>query len=269
MVRIIEIEHLDDPQLAAYTSLTRAQLQNRQHPQEGLFICESVPVIEAAILAGYEPVSFLMERRKIDLLENTLLARCVDVPVYTAERDVLAGLTGFALTRGVLCAMRRRPVPDYVSVCRAVRRIAVLENITDTTNMGAIFRSAAALGMDAVLLTPSCCDPFARRSLRVSMGGVFRIPFAYLPQEDPIGALQALGFACAALALDERAISVTELALRAQDKLALVLGTEGTGLLPETIERCDATVIIPMRNGMDSLNVAAAAAVAFWETGKK
>lgn len=268
MLNIAEIERLDDPRIAAYAGLTRAQLQNRQHPQEGLFICESVPVIEAALFAGYEPVSFLMERRKIDLLADLLLARCPDAPVYTAERETLKDLTGYALTRGVLCAMRRKPLPEYTSVCREARRIAVLENITDTTNMGAIFRSAAALGMDAVLLTPSCCDPFARRSLRVSMGGVFRVPLAYLPQEDPIGALRALGFACAALALDERAVPVTDPGLRGYEKLALVLGTEGTGLLPETIARCDAAVIIPMHNGVDSLNVAAAAAVAFWEIGK-
>ena len=269
MPNIIDIVRLDDPRIAAYAGLTRAQLQNRQHPQEGLFICESMPVIEAALLAGYESVSFLMERRKIAALEDTLLARFPDVPVYTAERETLAGLTGYALTRGVLCAMRRRPLPDYASVCRGARRIAVLENITDTTNMGAIFRSAAALGMDAVLLTPSCCDPFARRSLRVSMGGVFRVPLAYLPQEDPIGALQVLGFACAALALDERAVPVTDPALRRHERLALVLGTEGTGLLPETIARCDASVIIPMHHGMDSLNVAAVAAVAFWGMGKE
>ena len=267
MANIVDIARLDDPQLTAYTSLTRAQLLNRQNPQDGLFICESVPVIEAALSAGYEPVSLLMERRKIDALADTLLARCPGVPVYTAEREVLAQLTGYALTRGALCAMRRRALPDYTQVCRDARRIAVLENIIDTTNMGAIFRSAAALGMDAVLLTPSCCDPFARRSLRVSMGGVFRIPLAYLPQEDPISALKALGFSCAALALDERAIPVTDPALRAHDKLALVLGTEGTGLLPETIARCDEAVIIPMHHGMDSLNVATAAAVAFWEIG--
>ena len=266
MAHIIDITDLLSPGLEVYTDLTRAQLQNRQHPQEGLFIAESAKVIENALDAGYAPVSLLMERRKMER-HAELIARCGDIPVYTAERETLAGLTGYALTRGVLCAMRRRALPDYTQVCRDARRIAVLENIIDTTNMGAIFRSAAALGMDAVLLTPSCCDPFARRSLRVSMGGVFRIPLAYLPQEDPIGALKALGFACAALALDERAIPVTDPALRAHDKLALVLGTEGTGLLPETIARCDEAVIIPMHHGMDSLNVATAAAVAFWEIG--
>ena len=269
MSELIEITDLHAPELAPYAGLTRAQLQNRQHPEEGLFIAESVPVIEAALAAGYAPVSLLMERRKLGALKDTLLARCPGVPVYTAERDVLAGLTGYALTRGVLCAMRRKPLPDHACVCRSARRIAVLENIVDTTNMGAIFRSAAALGMDAVLITPSCCDPLARRCLRVSMGGVFRVPWAYLPEKDPIGAVQQLGFACAALALDPRAIPVTDPALRAHDHLALVLGTEGSGLAPETIRRCDHTVIIPMHNGVDSLNVATAAAVAFWELGKK
>lgn len=269
MARIIDIEHLDAPQLAPYISLTRAQLQNRQHPQDGLFIAESVPVIEAALLDGCEPVSFLMERKKAAALADSLLSRCADVPVYTAGREALAALTGYELTRGVLCALRRRPLPDYVSVCQNARHIAVLESIVDTTNMGAIFRSASALGMDAVLLTPSCCDPLARRSLRVSMGGVFRVPWAYLPKEDPIRALQEIGFACAALALDDRAVPITDPGLRTHEKLALVLGTEGTGLLPETIEQCNDTVIIPMHHGMDSLNVATAAAVAFWELGKE
>jgi len=265
---LIEITDLRAPQLAPYAALTRAQLQNRQHPGDGLLIAESAPVIEAALCAGYAPVSLLMERRKAEALKDSLLPRCAGVPIYTAERDVLAGLTGYALTRGVLCAMRRKPLPDYASICRGARRIAVLEGVTDTTNMGALFRSAAALGMDAVLLTPSCCDPLARRALRVSMGCVFRVPWAFLPNQDPIGAVQAQGFACAALALDPRAIPVTDPALRAHEKLALLLGTEGTGLLPETIARCEHTVIIPMHSGVDSLNVATAAAIAFWEIGK-
>ena len=267
MPRIIEISDLSLPELAPYAGLTRAQLQNIRRPEDGMFIAESLPVIEAALQAGYVPVSLLMERRKIDAL-GSLLDSYPDLPVYTAARETLASLTGYALTRGILCAMRRRALPDYTTVCQSAQRVAVLEGIIDTTNIGAIFRSAAALGMDAVLLTPSCCDPLSRRALRVSMGCICKIPWAYLPGEDPIGALQALGFHCAAMALEERSISVTDPSLRAQEKLAIVLGTEGTGLLPQTIAQCDSTVIIPMHSGVDSLNVAAAAAVAFWELRK-
>ena len=269
MPAIIEITDLAAPQLRPYVSLTRAQLENRQHPQEGLFIAESAKVIESALDAGYVPVSLLMERRKAESLAGTLLARCQDVPVYTAERDVLAGLTGYALTRGVLCAMRRQPLPDAQAICRGARRVAVLDGVTDTTNMGAIFRSAAALNMDAVLLTPTCCDPLSRRALRVSMGCVFKVPWAYLPREGHLASLRQMGFATAAMALDAQAIRVDDPALKAQERLAIVLGAEGDGLSPAAIAQCDYTVMIPMSHGVDSLNVAAASALAFWELGKR
>lgn len=268
MAHIVEITDLCAAELEAYTSLTRAQLQNRQRPQDGLFVAESVKVIEYALDAGYVPVSLLMERRKLDR-HAALLARCGDIPVYTAEREVLAQLTGYALTRGVLCAMRRRPAQDVNAVCGQARRIALLEGIVDTTNMGAIFRSAAALHMDAVLLTSTCCDPMARRSLRVSMGSVFKIPWAVLaPDTDWLALLGGMSFQTAAMALSENAIPVDDARLKRCERLAIVLGTEGDGLLPQTIARCDYTVKIPMSHGVDSLNVAAASAVAFWEMGK-
>ena len=272
MARMIQIDDLSVPELAVYTRLTRAQLENRQHPEEGLFIAESEKVIRYALDAGYMPVSMMMERRKAEVLRDTLLARCGDIPAYTADRDMLAQLTGYALTRGVLCAMRRRPQPSVEDVCRDAQRIAVLEGIVDTTNMGAIFRSAAALHMDAVLLTPTCCDPLSRRSLRVSMGSVFKIPWTVIPGSWPEAGLAMLrekGFATAAMALSSDYIAVGDPRLKACDKLAVVLGTEGDGLARETIARCDYTVMIPMSHGVDSLNVAAASAVAFWETGRR
>jgi len=274
MAHIVEIRDLSAPELDVYTRLTRAQLENRQRPEEGLFIAESVKVIEYALEAGYAPVSLLMERRKAEALGDTLLARCGDMPVYTADRDVLAQLTGYALTRGVLCAMRRRALPDPETVCRDARRIAVLEGIVDTTNMGAIFRSAAALHMDAVLLTSTCCDPLSRRSLRVSMGSVFKIPWTVMPREmdwpqEGLACLRGMGFRAAAMALSDSAVSVSDPRLKAEEKLAILLGTEGDGLGAETIARCDYTVKIPMSHGVDSLNVAAASAVAFWEMGKE
>jgi len=273
MAHIVEIRDLSAPELDVYTRLTRAQLESRQRPEQGLFIAESAKVIGYALEAGYTPVSLLMERGKAETLGDTLLARCGDVPVYTADRDVLAQLTGYALTRGVLCAMRRRALPDPETVCRDARRIAVLEGIVDTTNMGAIFRSAAALHMDAVLLTPTCCDPLSRRSLRVSMGSVFKIPWAVIPREmdwpqEGLARLQGMGFRLAAMALDESAVSVSDPRLKAERQLAILLGTEGNGLEKETIARSDYTVMIPMSHGVDSLNVAAASAVAFWEMGK-
>ena len=269
MGHIKEITDLLSPELEAYTGLTRAQLQSRQHPEEGLFIAESAKVIEYALDAGYEPVSLLMERKKLER-HAVLLARCGEIPVYTAEREVLAQLTGYALTRGVLCAMRRRPEQDVNAVCQGARRIALLEGIVDTTNMGAIFRSAAALHMDAVLLTSTCCDPLARRSLRVSMGSVFKIPWAVLaPDTDWHALLGSMGFQTAAMALSDKAIPVDDVQLKQCERLAIVLGTEGDGLLPQTIARCDYTVKIPMSHGVDSLNVAAASAVAFWEMGKR
>lgn len=267
---VIEIDDLSRPELDAYARLTRAQLENRQRPQDGLFIAESVKVIESALECGYEPVSLLMERKKAQALADTLLRRCGDAPVYTADRAVLEQLTGYALTRGVLCAMKRRPLPTVEAVCENARRIAVLEDIVDTTNMGAIFRSAAALGVDGVLLGGACCDPLSRRALRVSMGGVLRVPWTVFPRGErwPGGALdrlKAMGFASAALALDERAVPLDDPALKAQKRLAILLGTEGDGLAAKTIAACDYTVKIPMSHGVDSLNVAAAGAVAFWE----
>ena len=274
MAHIVEIRDLFTPELDVYTRLTRAQLENRRNPEEGLFIAESEKVIGYALYAGYTPVSLLMERRKAQALAGSLLVRCGDVPVYTADREVLAQLTGYALTRGVLCAMRRRPLPGMAEVCRGARRIAVLEGITDTTNMGAIFRSAAALHMDAVLLTPSCCDPLSRRSLRVSMGSVMMIPWTVMPREtvwpqEGMDMLAAMGFRTAAMALSNDSVPVDDPRLKAEERLAIVLGTEGDGLCRETIARCDYTVRIPMSHGVDSLNVAAASAVAFWELGRK
>ena len=264
MPNIIEITDWSAPALDVYARLTEAQLKNRLHPEDALFIAESPVVIGYALDAGYEPVSLLMERRHFTGKAAALLERCGDVPVYTAEPDILSKLTGYPLTRGVLCAMRR-PAPKTVeAVCRSARRVAVLEGIVDTTNIGAIFRSAAALGMDAVVLSPTCCDPLNRRAVRVSMGTVFQVPWARLDSW-PDGGLRDLGFRTAAMALTDNSISIDDPALMAEPKLAIVLGTEGDGLAPDTIARCDYTVKIPMAHGVDSLNVAAASAVAFWQ----
>ena len=262
MPNIIQIDDLAAPELDVYARLTEARL--RSH--EDLFVAESVTVIEHALNAGYEPVSFLMERRCAEEKARALLERCPDIPVYTAERSVLAELTGYELTRGVLCAMRRKPLPDAFSICQNARRVCVLEGITDSTNVGAIFRSAAALGAEAVLLTPDCCDPLCRRSIRVSMGTVFQVPWAYLSGwPKAVSRLRELGFTVIALALNERAIPLDSPVLRAIEKIALVLGSEGSGLRAETIARCDHVVMIPMENGVDSLNVAAASAIALWQ----
>ena len=264
MPNIIEITDLDHPALAPYFRLTEAQLRNKRNPNQGLFIAESHKVIGHALDAGCEPLSFLMERRQIEGVSGTLLSRGPDTPVYSADREVLAKLTGYELTRGCLCAMRR-PVPKSVEeVTTNARRIAVLDGIVDPTNVGAILRSAAALHMDAVLLSPTCCDPLHRRAVRVSMGTVFQIPWARLDKNWP-EQLRSLGIKTAALALTDRSITVDDPTLAAEDRLALVLGTEGDGLSPTVIEACDYTVLIPMSHGVDSLNVAAAAAVAFWE----
>ena len=267
MPNVIEIQDLAAPALDVYARLTGPQLRHRA----GQFVAESPKVIARALDAGCRPVSFLMERRHLTGDAAPLLARCPGTPVYTADREVLAALTGYTLTRGVLCAMER-PVPaDAAALCRTARRVAVLENIVDTTNMGAIFRSAAALHVDAVLLSPSCCDPLGRRSLRVSMGTVFQVPWAWLgdaPGQWPhpgLERLKAQGFATAAMALNEHARSIDDPELAAQKKLAILLGTEGDGLAKTTIAGCDYTVCIPMSHGVDSLNVAAASAVAFWE----
>ncbi len=275
MPNIIEISQISAPELDVYARLTENQLVNRADPENGLFIAESPNVILRALDGGYEPVSLLMERRHIEGQAREVTERCGDIPLYTAPLEVLTELTGFPLTRGVLCAMRRRPLPVPEEICRDARRIAVLENIMNPTNLGAIFRSAAALGMDAVLLTPACCDPLYRRAVRVSMGTVFQVPWAYLGEsvEDwptkGMERLRALGFRSAAMALREDSVSVDDPALLAEEKLAVVLGTEGDGLGEDTIADCDYTVRIPMSHGVDSLNVAAASAVAFWQLGRR
>lgn len=264
MPNIIEITDLSHPDLDPYIKLTGAQLRNKRHPDQGIFIAESHKVIGHALDAGFIPVSFLMERRQIEGVSGALLKRCPDVPVYTADREVLASLTGYELTRGCLCAMRR-PVPKAVEdVTKNARRIAVLDGIVDPGNVGAILRSAAALHMDAILFSPTCCDPLHRRAVRVSMGTVFQIPWARL-DKNWTEQLRALGIKTAALALTDRSVSVDDAQLAAESRLALVLGSEGDGLSDAVIESCDYTVRIPMSHGVDSLNVAAAAAVAFWE----
>ena len=271
MPNIIEIADTSLPQLDVFARLTEGQLRSRLEPEKGIFIAESPKVIERALDAGYEPVSLLMERKHISGQGRDIIARCGDIPVYTADREVLAGLTGYQLTRGVLCAMRRPPLPSVEAVCANARRVAVLEGIVDSTNIGAIFRSAAALNMDAVLVTPTCGDPLYRRAVRVSMGTVFQIPWTRIGSGVSEGPqpgsqrLRELGFKTAAMALSDTAISIEEPCLIAEKKLAIVLGTEGDGLVPRTIADCDYTVRIPMSHGVDSLNVAAASAVAFWQ----
>ena len=268
MAHILEITDIAAPELRPYTQLTHAQLRSRRDPEQGILIAESAKVISCALNVGCQPVSFLMERRQLPAFAEQFQDRCGDVPVYTADREVLAQLTGYALTRGMLCAMRRPALPAMEDLCRDARRIAVLEHITDSSNVGAIFRCAAALGIDAVLAAPSCCDPLYRRSIRVSMGTVFQIPWTWIDVAWPtpgLSRLKGLGFQTAALALDHRSVSIEEPALARADKLALLLGSEGDGLSPETIAGCDYTVRIPMFHQVDSLNVAAAAAVAFWQ----
>ena len=264
MPNIIEITDLHDPSLAPYFRLTEAQLRNKRNPEAGIFIAESHKVIGHALDSGCEPLSFLMERRQIEGVSGQLLERCPDTPVYTADREMLCRLTGYELTRGCLCAMRRPASVPVEEVVRSARRIAVLDGIADAANVGAILRSAAALHMDAILLSPTCCDPLHRRAVRVSMGTVFQIPWARLEQNWP-EQLTKLGIKTAALALTDRSVSVDDAALAAEPRLALVLGSEGDGLSDAVIEGCDYTVKIPMSHGVDSLNVAAAAAVAFWE----
>ena len=271
MANIITLTSLDAPELDVYARLTQAQLRNRLEPEKGLFIAESPKVIGTALDTGLEPVSFLMEQRHITGDAASLLARFPDVPVYTAERELLARLTGYSLTRGVLCAMRR-PAPKSATVVIAgAKRIAVLESVVDATNIGAIFRSAAALGMDAVLLSPTCCDPLTRRAVRVSMGTVFQLPWATFDTW-PAGGMEILrgaGFATCAMALRDDSLALGDERLNSLPKLAIVLGAEGDGLANGTIAACDYTVRIPMAHGVDSLNVAAASAVAFWELRAK
>ena len=271
MSNIIEITDFSAPELDVYARLTERQLLNRDCPDDGLFIAESPKVIDRALAAGYEPVSLLMERKRLEGEEKDIIARCGEIPVFVSDVSVLKELTGFPLTRGTLCAMRRRPEPGVEEICAGARRIAVLENIQNPTNLGAIFRSAAALGMDAVLLTPDCTDPLYRRCVRVSMGTVFQVPWAHIGQEltdwpgKGVELLRSFGFRTAALALRDDSVSIDDPVLAAEEKLALVLGTEGDGLGNDTIADCDYTVRIPMQHGVDSLNVAAAGAVAFWE----
>lgn len=274
MTRIIDITDFSDPEIDVYARLTEAQLTHCYEPKGGLFIAESPKVIERALEAGHEPVSMLMERKHIEGEAKRIIERCPDIPVYTSEPDILAQLTGFKLTRGVLCAMRRKPVPSAEEVCAGASRIAVLEDVMNPTNLGAVFRSAAALGMDAVLLSPGCCDPLYRRAVRVSMGTVFQIPWAYICgstaewRENGTKELKRLGFATAAMSLRDDSVSIEDARLRETEKLAVILGTEGDGLADVTIDGCDYRVKIPMHAGVDSLNVAAAGAVAFWELGK-
>lgn len=266
MLNFVEITDFEAPELDVYARLTEAQLLNRFEPKKGMFIAESPKVIARALDAGCIPVSFLVERNHINAEAREVLERCAELPIYTAPLEVLTQLTGFALTRGMLCAMYRPQLDTVETLLKTAKRIVILENIQNPTNVGAIFRSAAALGMDAVLLTPDCSNPLYRRSARVSMGTVFQIPWTYLsqwPQPD-ITYLQSLGFKTAAMALCEDSVSIENPALRAEEKLAVILGSEGTGLAEKTIAQCDYTVKIPMAHGVDSLNVAAASAVAFW-----
>ena len=266
MANIIEITDFSDPNLDVYARLTEAQLLNRFEPKNAMFIAESPKVIHRALDAGYRPVSLLMERKDIDGSAREVLERCGNIPVYTADDSVLAQLTGYHLTRGVLCAMGRPPLPGVQQIIQNAKRIAVLENVMNPTNVGAIFRSAAALGMDAVLLTPGCSDPLYRRSARVSMGTVFQIPWSFLPENTAWPELlHDLGFKTAALALTDDSVSINDPRLAQEEKLALALGSEGDGLADDTIAGCDYTVKIPMFHGVDSLNVAAASAVAFWQ----
>lgn len=275
MSNIIEITDFAASELDIYARLSEVQLLRLYVPKAGLFIAESPKVIMRALDAGYEPVSMLVEKKHIASEARDIIARCGEIPVYTAELEILTKLTGFQLTRGMLCAMRRLQLPSVAEVCAHARRIAVLEDVVNPTNVGAIFRSAAALNIDAVLLTPACSNPLYRRASRVSMGTVFQIPWTFLEKESSndspssIAHLKELGFKTAAMALRDDSISIDDPRLAAENKLAIVLGTEGDGLATSTISDCDYTVRIPMSHSVDSLNVAAASAVAFWQLGSK
>ena len=274
MPNIIEITDFEAPELDIYARLSEGQLLNRHEPEKGLFIAESPKVIERALDAGCAPVSLLIEKKHIDGQAKDIVARCENVPVYTAEFDVLTQLTGFKLTRGALCAMRRPHLPSVEGVCSGARRIAILENVMNPTNVGAIFRSAAALNIDAILLTPACSNPLYRRAIRVSMGTVFQIPWTFIGDTmdqwpyPGLSLIKNLGFKTAAMALSDDSVSIDAPELMAEEKLAIILGTEGEGLASCTIADCDYTVKIPMSHGVDSLNVAAASAVAFWQLGR-
>ncbi len=271
MSNIIEINDFFAPELDVYVRLTGAELRNKLEPERGIFIAESPTVIEVALKSGCEPISLLTDKRLLTGSLDNILSLVGDVPIYVAEREVLKDYTGFELTRGALCAMKRPMLPSVEDVCRDAKRIAVLEGVCDATNIGAIFRSAAALGIDAVILTPTCCDPMVRRAVRVSMGTVFQIPFARIGTSHKdwplpsMGILKDLGFTTCAMALSDNSVSIADPVLKKQEKLAIILGTEGDGLSKSTIAECDYTVKIPMYHGVDSLNVAAASAVAFWQ----
>lgn len=286
MLNIIEIKDFNAPELDVYARLTEAQLLNKDHPEDGMFIAESPKVIGRALDAGYTPVSVLAEQRQLEENDETRQVlrgyENTDIPIYTADFNVLAKLTGFKLTRGMLCVMRRRPLQNYLELCAGKSRIAILENVMNPTNVGAIFRSAAALHMEAVLLTPGCSDPLYRRASRVSMGTVFQVPWTSIQDENEIRCqreilwpkqaiteLKQMGYKTAALALTDDSVSIDDPNLMQEEKLAVILGTEGDGLMKETMGLCDYTVKIPMAQGVDSLNVAAASAVAFWQLGKR
>ena len=268
MNNIIEITDFNAPELDVYARLTEAQLLNKEFPEKGLFIAESPKVIERALDAGYKPVSCLMEKKHIEGEGKSILARLKDIPVFCAEFDILTQLTGFKLTRGMLCAMKRKPLPEVREICKNKNRIVILDKVMNPTNVGAIIRSAAALGMDAVLLTKGCSDPLYRRSARVSMGTVFQIEWAIL-ENDILDEIKALGFKTVAMALKDNSLSIGDSRLAKEEKLAIIMGTEGDGLSDKTISKCDYTVKIPMYHGVDSLNVAAASAVAFYELSNK
>ena len=271
MPNVIEITNFSAPELDVYARLTEAQLLNRFEPAKGMFIAESPKVIHRALDAGCVPVSMLMERKDIDGSAAEIIARCPDIPVFTADEDLLCNLTGYHLTRGVLCAMRRPKLPTVEQICQSARRVVVLDNVQNPTNVGAILRSAAALGMDAVLLTPGCSNPLYRRSARVSMGTVFQIPWTFIGNEitdwphPGMDLLRELGFKTVSMALRDDSYSIDDPQLQQEQKLAILMGSEGDGLTDDTIASCDFTVKIPMYHGVDSLNVAAASAVAFWE----
>ena len=264
---VIEIQSLDHPGVEVFSTLTEAQLRNRLEPEKGLFIAESPKVIHVALDAGYQPLSLLCERRHLTSDAASLISRCGDIPVYTGSRELLASLTGYTLTRGVLCAMRRPQPPTLESVCADAKRIVIINGVVDTTNIGAIFRSAAALGIDGVLLTTDSCDPLNRRAVRVSMGSVFLLPWTWLDQ--PLSALQQMGFRPVAMALTDRSVPIDDPQLIQEPRLAIIMGTEGDGLPREVITEADYVVRIPMHHQVDSLNVAAASAVAFWELRKR
>ena len=273
MPSIIEITDFSSPHLDVFARLTEGQLRNRQNKEEGIFIAESNTVVGLALDAGYTPLSLLVRRSQIDGGAKEIIKRCQGIPIYTADDEILEKITGFALSRGVIAAMKRPQLPTAYEVCLGAKRIAVLENIADSTNVGAIIRSAAALGVDAVLVTPSCSDPLIRRSVRVSMGTVFQIPWTYIGEKasdwpSEIKTLKDLGFKTVAMALNNNSISLKDERLKNEPRLAIILGTEGSGLKSDTIASCDYTVKIPMHHAVDSLNVAAASAVAFWELCK-